>query len=117
MQRDNLLHELDILHQPDHIVREELDGRHRSDTARVQSRRVNMTALHQAEHLTGHAAHLQRLKIERTVKGFRARMMSAMVLYPCSLECAAFVFSAFASTLGLVSLTICSQKSTPTRLS
>ena len=44
-------------------------------------------------------------------------MMSAMVLYPCASACGAAVFSAWASTLGLVSATIFSQKSTPTRFS
>ena len=44
-------------------------------------------------------------------------MMSAMVRKPCSSACGAAVCSAFASTRGLVSLTICSQKSTNTRLS
>ena len=44
-------------------------------------------------------------------------MMSAMVLKPCRLACGAAVFCALAQTPGLVSFTICSQKSTPTRLS
>src|SRR5258705_10771748 len=44
-------------------------------------------------------------------------MISAMVRYPCRLACGEDVVSAFASTLGLVSFTICSQKSTPTRFS
>ena len=44
-------------------------------------------------------------------------MMSAMVRYPCASACGAWVFSALASTPGLVSETIFSQKSTPTRFS
>ena len=39
-------------------------------------------------------------------------MMSATVLKPWMSECGAAVFSAVASSDGLVSLTICSQKST-----
>jgi len=39
-------------------------------------------------------------------------MMSAIVLKPWMSEPGAAVFSAFASSDGLVSLTICSQKST-----
>ena len=46
------------------------------------------------------------------MNGFSARMMSAIVLYPWMSQCGAVVFSAFARTDGLVSLTICSQKST-----
>ena len=44
-------------------------------------------------------------------------MMSAMVRKPWSAACGAGVFCAFSHTLGLVIFTICSQKSTPTRLS
>ena len=43
--------------------------------------------------------------------------MSAIVLYPWTFAPGASVFSALASTLGFVSFTICSQKSTNTRLS
>ncbi len=43
--------------------------------------------------------------------------MSAIVRWPCNSAWGASVRSAFSSTLGLVSLTICSQKSTNTRLS
>src|ERR1700716_2186748 len=44
-------------------------------------------------------------------------MMSAIVRNPCSAACGDSVRSACSRTPGLVSLTICSQKSTPTRLS
>ncbi len=44
-------------------------------------------------------------------------MMSAIVLKWWIPACGAGVFWALSQTLGLVSLTICSQKSTPTRLS
>ena len=44
-------------------------------------------------------------------------MMPAMVRWPCTSACGASVLSALASTEGLVSRTIRSQKSTPTRLS
>ena len=43
--------------------------------------------------------------------------MSAIVRYPCVAALGASVFSAFLSRLGFVSFTICSQKSTKTRLS
>ena len=46
------------------------------------------------------------------MNGFSARMMSAMVLKPWMSECGADVLSALASSVGFVSLTICSQKST-----
>ena len=44
-------------------------------------------------------------------------MMSPMVRYPCSAACGASVWLACSSTPGLVSPTIFSQKSTPTRFS
>ncbi len=43
--------------------------------------------------------------------------MSPIVRYPCTLAPGASADSALAHTLGLVSRTICSQKSTNTRLS
>ena len=43
--------------------------------------------------------------------------MSPIVRYPCVFAPGASVFSALAQTAGFVSLTICSQKSTNTRLS
>ena len=46
------------------------------------------------------------------MNGFSARMMSAIVLNPWMSPPGAGVFSALASSEGLVSLTICSQKST-----
>ena len=64
MQRNNLLHELDILHQPNQVVGEELNGRHGSHTARIQRGRMHVPPFHQAEHLARHAAHLQRFAIE-----------------------------------------------------
>ena len=68
MQRHDLLHELDILHQADEIVGEELHRRHRTDAAGIERRRMNVAAFHQAEHLARHAAHLQRFAIERAGK-------------------------------------------------
>ena len=65
MQRHDLLHELDILHQADQIVGEELDRGHRADAARIERRRMHVAAFHQAEHLARHAAHLQGFAIER----------------------------------------------------
>ena len=46
------------------------------------------------------------------MNGFSARMMSAIVPYPWMSLCGAEVVSALASSVGFVSLTICSQKST-----
>ena len=51
VQGDDLLHEFDVLHQPDQIVREQLHCRNRADAARVQRRGMYVTALHQTEHL------------------------------------------------------------------
>ena len=64
VQRHDLLHELDVAHQPGQVVGEELDGRDRADPAGVQRRRVDVPALHQAEHLPRVAADVQRLAVE-----------------------------------------------------
>ena len=64
VQRHDLLHELDVLHQPDEVVGEELDRGHRADASRIKGRRVDVPAFHQAEHLAGHPAHLQGFAIE-----------------------------------------------------
>ena len=68
VQRDDALHELDVAHQPGQVVGEQLDRRRRADAARVQRRRVDVPALHQAEHLAGVAADLQRLAVEVTLE-------------------------------------------------
>ena len=73
MQRNDFLHELHILHQPHNVVGEELDGRNRSDAARIQRRRMHVAAFHQAEHLARHAAHLQGFAIERAGKRIQRR--------------------------------------------
>ena len=64
VQRHDLLHELDVLHQPDEVVGEELDGRHGADAARIERRGVDVPPFHQAEHLARVAAHVQRLAVE-----------------------------------------------------
>ena len=64
VQRHDLLHELDVLHQPDEVVGEELQRGHGADAAGVERRRVDVPAFHQAEHLARHPAHLQRLAVE-----------------------------------------------------
>ncbi len=64
MQRHDLLHEFDILHQPNQVVGKQLDGGHGADSAGIQRRRMHVAAFHQAEHLARHAAHGQRLAIE-----------------------------------------------------
>src|SRR5262249_56286941 len=64
MQGNDPLQELDVLHQPDQIIGEDLMAGHGSHTARVEGRRVRMTAFHQAKHLTSQSAHLQSLAIK-----------------------------------------------------
>ena len=71
VQRHDLLHELDVLHQPHQVVGEELDGGHRADAAGIERRGMHVTAFHQAEHLARHAAHLQRFAIERAGEGIQ----------------------------------------------
>ena len=62
MQRHDLLHELDVLHQPDEVVGEELLRGHGADAAGVERRGVDVPAFHQAEHLARQPAHLQALR-------------------------------------------------------
>ncbi len=64
MERDDFLHELDVLHQPDEVVGEELDRGDRADATGIESRWVDVPSLHQAEHLSGHPAHLKCFAIE-----------------------------------------------------
>ena len=64
MHRHDLLHELHVAHQTGQVVGHQLDRRHRADTARVERRRVNVPTLHQAEHLAGVSADLERLAVE-----------------------------------------------------
>ena len=64
MQRHDPLHELDVAHQPGQVVGEQLDGRRRADAARIERRRVDVPALHQAEHLARPPADLQGLAVE-----------------------------------------------------
>ncbi len=64
VHRHDLLHELDVAHQPGHVVGHQLDGGRGADAARVQRRRVYVPALHEAEHLPCPAADLQRLAVE-----------------------------------------------------
>ena len=64
VQRHALLHELDVPHQPDQIVGEELHRRHRADAAGIERRGMHVAAFHQAEHLARVAADLQRLAVE-----------------------------------------------------
>ena len=61
---DDLLHELDVAHQPRHVVGHQLDGRDRADPAGVQRGRVYVTTLHEAEHLSRPATDLQRFPVE-----------------------------------------------------
>ena len=66
VHRHDPLHELDVAHQPGHVVGHQLDGRHRADPTGIQRRGVDVPALHQAEHLPGPPADLQRLPVEVT---------------------------------------------------
>ena len=118
MQRHHLLHELDILHQPHQVVGEELNRGHGADAARIQSGRMHVPAFHQAEHLAGHAAHLQRFAIERSGERIQRAHDVGDGAVPMQIGVRRGRLLALSPRrLGLVSLTICSQKSTPTRLS
>ena len=64
VHRHDLLHELDVAHQPGDVVGHQLDRGHRAHAARVERGRVDVPALHQAEHLPGPAADLQGLAVE-----------------------------------------------------
>ena len=64
MHRHDLLHELDVAHQPGDVVGHQLDRRDRADAAGVERRGVHVAPLHQAEHLAGVARDLQRLAVE-----------------------------------------------------
>ena len=64
VHRHDLLHELDVAHQPGHVVGHQLDGGRGADAARIQRGRVHVPALHQAEHLPRPPADLQRLPVE-----------------------------------------------------
>ena len=64
MQRYDPLHELHVPHQADVVVGEQLDGGGGADAPRVQGRGMDVAALHQAEHLPGPPADLQRLPVE-----------------------------------------------------
>ena len=57
MQGHDFLHELNVLRQADQIIRERLNGRNCSYSARVQCGWVHVPPLHQAEHLAGQSAH------------------------------------------------------------
>ena len=111
VQRHDFLHELHVLHQPDDVVREELDGWDGADAARIERRGVHMPSFHQAEHLARHAAHLQSLEIERTRERISAFMMSRDRAVPMQIGVRRSRFSAaFSHTPGLVSFTICFAK-------
>lgn len=64
MERDDPLHELHVAGEAGEVVGEELDRGDRTDTAGVERGGVHMAALHQAEHLPGVAADLERLTVE-----------------------------------------------------
>ena len=110
VQRHDLLHELDVAHQPGQVVGHQLDGRHRADAARVERRGVDVAPLHQAEHLARVAADLQRLAVELALDRVeRPHDVADGAVAVDRRRCGASVLLAFSSTPGLVSLTIRSQ--------
>ena len=64
MHRHDLLHELDVAHEPGHVVGHQLDGRDGAGAAGVERGRVHVAPFHQAEHLPRPAADLKRLAVE-----------------------------------------------------
>ena len=58
------LHELDVAHQPGQVVGKQLHRRDRAHPARVERGRVHVAPFHQAEHLPGGPADLERLAVE-----------------------------------------------------
>src|SRR6266568_2672104 len=72
VQRNNFLHEFDILHQAHEVVGEDLDGAHGADTAGIEGRGVNVASLHQTELFASIAAHLQSFKVEFTGEGIES---------------------------------------------
>ncbi len=66
VHRHDALHELHVAHQARVVVREQLDRRSRPYTAGIQGRRMDVTPLHQAEHLPRPPADLEGLAVELT---------------------------------------------------
>src|SRR6476660_5180767 len=64
MQRQTALHELGIMRQTHHVIGENLNRRHRADTARVERRGMNVASFHHTKHLARVTADLQRLAVE-----------------------------------------------------
>ena len=64
VHRHDPLHEVHVAHQPGQVVGEQLHRRDRAHPARVQRGRVHVPAFHQAEHLPGGPADLERLAVE-----------------------------------------------------
>ena len=62
--RHDLLDEVDVFHEADQVVGEELNGRDGAHATRIEGRWMDVASLHQAEHLTGQAAHLQRFAVD-----------------------------------------------------
>ena len=89
VHRDDLLHELDVAHQPGHVVGHQLDGRDRADPARVERGRVHVATLHEAEHLPGVAADLQRLAVELAGERVERAHDVGDGRWPCASACGA----------------------------
>ena len=69
VQRHHPLDEVDVPGEPHQVFVEQLHRRNGADAPRVERGRVHVAPLHQAEHLAGQPAHLQRLLVERAGEG------------------------------------------------
>ena len=112
VHRHRPLDVVDVAHQPHVVVGAGLMRDVRRDPAGHDRRRVGVAAAEQAVHLARVARHLQRLQIE--VAGEWVQRAHDVGDRPVAVDVGVRrrVCSAFCSSEGLVSLTICSQKST-----
>src|SRR5699024_5267125 len=65
---DGLLHEIQDLDQPTDVVGECGRRGHRSDSTRIHGRRMDVTALHNAEHFPGNPADPEGFFVELTLE-------------------------------------------------
>lgn len=91
VHRNDLLHELDVPHEPAQVVGHQLHRGHRSHTAGVQRRGMDVATLHEAEHFSCRSADVQRLPVElppaERVQGphdVRDRAVAVLVLVRCA---------------------------------
>ncbi len=69
VHRDGLLDEVEHAQQPGQVVGEHLGCRDGADAARIERGRVHVAPLHQAAHLPGDPADLQRLAVDVALEG------------------------------------------------